>query len=58
MASHILRLIPIREAIEGEEVKKKRGKRFEELNKILRKFVTYYQDEGLNKAGRPYIWTE
>jgi len=58
MSTRTIRLIPIREVLEPEKVAKKTGRRFAELNKILSKFVTYYQDEELKKAGSPFIWTE
>ena len=53
----ILKPLKIRETEEEEETKKSRS-RFSIFNKLMRRSVTYYDDEELRKMGSPYIWTE
>ena len=57
MSTQTIKLIPI-EAIREKKETKRVSKRFADLNRLLSKFVTYYQDEELRKTGSPFIWTE
>ena len=52
----ILKPLETRETEEKET--KKSSSRFSMFNKLMRRSVTYYDDEELRKMGSPYIWTE